>query len=131
MMERCDCFSHEVGRSWSAVNGGESYICFGISVTSARGAGAYLGKYMAKGMFAVKGRRFNKSRDWPSEKRRRLLPGPDGFVRAAWTPGGAPRDLELMWDEIPRSGTDAQRRSSVKAEAEALLRLGGQLVNVA
>jgi len=129
-MASCDCFSHEVGRSWSAVNGGESYICFGIAVTSARGAGAYLGKYMSKNMFVGHGRRFNKSRDWPSEKRRRLLAGPEGFVRALWTPGAAPGDLELKWDDIPRSGTDAQRRATHKQAAERLLRIGAKVVDI-
>jgi len=130
IFETCDCFSHEVGRSWSAVNGGESYICFGIAVTSATGAGAYLGKYMAKGMFDRVGRRFNKSRDWPSEKRRRLLPGPNGFRRAVWTAGRAPEDISLKWDAIPRSGTDAQRRNGKKAAAKRLLRVGESLVDI-
>jgi len=129
-MKTCECFSHEVGRSWSAVTSGESYICFGITVTSARGAGAYLGKYMAKGMFAGEGRRFNKSRDWPSEKRRRLLPGTEGFKRALWTPGGAPKDLEGQWDDIPRSGTERQIRESKRTAVERLLRIGEGSVNI-
>ncbi len=130
-METCECFSHEVGRSWSAVTHGESYICFGVTVTSARGAGAYLGKYMAKSMFAAQGRRFNKSRDWPSEKRRRLLPGKGGFRRAIWTPGGAPEDIRFDWDDIPRSGTEAQKREETKAGAKRLLRLGEASVDIA
>ncbi len=78
-METCECFSHQVGRSWLKVTGGDSYICFAIAVTSAKGAGAYLAKYMGKHMQERSvGRRFNKSRNWPCEKRRRLLPGPEG-----------------------------------------------------
>ncbi len=130
-MGTCECFSHEVGRSWSAVTAGESFICFAIAVTSAKGAGAYLGKYMAKNMFEGKGRRFNKSRSWPSEKRRRLLPGPGGFARALWTPGGPPGDLERLWDEIPRSGTERQREESRKDAIRRFIKLGERNVHVA
>lgn len=62
-MAMCGCLSHEVARSWRAVTRGESWIVFGIPVTSAKGAASYLGKYLAKGF--VGGRRYNKSSGWP------------------------------------------------------------------
>jgi len=126
----CECFSHQVARSWSAVTKGESYICFAVPVTSGKGAGAYLGKYMGKDMFENQGRRFNKSRGWPSEKRRRLKPGGDGWRRAIWTAGPAPRDIERKWDDIPRTGTEKQIVESNKAAAKRLLRVGETNANI-
>lgn len=123
-LETCACLSHEMGRAWSAVTKGESYIVFGITVTSAKGAGAYLGKYLSKDMFEKTERRFRKSNGWPGEKRRRLLPGPDGWKRAQWSFGGAPTDIEDKWDNIPRSGTDKQKVESRRAAAKRLIRRG-------
>jgi len=89
-----------------------------------------LGKYLGKGMFEADGRRFNTSRNWPSEKRRRLLSGEDKFKRAIWTPGGAPEDIALKWDEIPRSGTDRQKREGIKTAARRLMKIGEQIVDL-
>ena len=123
-MAVCNCFSHEMAREWSKVTKGESYICFGIAVTSARGAGAYLGKYMGKEMFETEGRRFQKSNGWPSEKRRRVKAGPGGFRRVIWTPGAGPRELQGKWDKIPRSGTERQIAAAKKDAAARLLKIG-------
>ncbi len=128
-MDDCSCFSHEVARAWSVVTGGESYICFAVAVTSAKGAGAYLGKYMGKDMFEKKGRRYSKSNGWPSEKRRRLKPGAGGFKRALWTPGRAPEDLRLKWDDIPRTGTELQVEEARKAAIKRFVKLGEDNVN--
>ncbi len=119
----CGCLSHEIARSWASVTGGESFIVFGVAVTSARGAGSYLGKYMAKVMPEGNGRRFSKSNGWPSEKRRRLIPG-KGWVRVQWSPGPSPEDLERSWDDIPRSGTKRQKEESRRNAVKRFIKLG-------
>ncbi len=126
----CPCFSHEVARAWSAVTRGESYICFGIAVTSASGAGAYLGKYMGKDMFTAKGRRFQKSRGWPSDQRARFKSGPGGFKRVEWTAGGAPDDIALKWDRLERTGGAKRVEERKTAALKRLLRLGEKVANV-
>lgn len=122
-MAVCGCLSHEMARSWSAVTNGESYIVFGIPVAGANGAGSYLAKYMGKVMPEANGRRFSKSNGWPSEKRRRFIPG-KGWVRVQWSPGASPEDLEKVWDEIPKSGTESQVVESRKAAIKRLLKVG-------
>lgn len=67
----------------------------------------------------------------PSEKRRRLLPGPDGFARLHWSPGPGPEDLKDLWDDIPRSGTDKQKVDSQREAAKRLLKIGGSSVDIA
>ncbi len=128
----CPCFSHAMARAWSAVTDGESYICFAVPVTGAAGAASYLAKYMAKTMFRdVQGRRYSKSLGWPSEKRRRLLPGPKGWRRHLWTAGGMPQDLDSKWDEIPKSGTERQKQESHRETLKRFIKLGEQHGNVA
>ncbi len=81
-------------------------------------------------MFDKVGRRFAKSNGWPSERRRRLLPGKDGWRRVQWSPGPAPIDLERQWDEIPRSGTPEQMVESTKQTLRRLLKVGEQFVYI-
>ncbi len=130
-MESCDCFAHEVARAWMAVTEGESYICFAIAVTTAIGAGAYLGKYMGKDMFAAHGRRFQKSRGWPSDQRARLKSGPGGFKRIQWTKGGAPDDIALKWDSLERTGGAKRVEERKTAALKRLLRLGEKVEHTA
>jgi len=67
-LDTCMCLSHVFAREWVSITG-DSFMCYATAVTSAVGAGGYLGKYMDKtfidGNRRWKGRRFTTSRDWP------------------------------------------------------------------
>jgi len=74
----CRCLSHRLSRVWESVTGG-SWVVFLVEVGSARGAGSYLAKYMAKGhnqrallWAAGFDRRWSTSRGWPGGGRIRL-----------------------------------------------------------
>lgn len=76
--DSCQCLSHRFSRHWFAVTG-DSYICHATPVTSSRGAGAYLAKYMRKDMVERPElerlgfiRRWSSSRGFPGAGRMRL-----------------------------------------------------------
>ncbi len=113
-MDDCMCLSHICGRLWLAITG-DSYIAYAIPVTSAKGAGSYLAKYMMKGgdvaereALGMK-RRWSTSRGWPSDKRMRLL-SEGGWSRLLWSEGSPPHDLEEKWDKVGTSGTAEQKK---------------------
>ncbi len=130
-MPTCSCLSHKMGRAWSGVTKGESWIVFGVPVYSGAGAASYLAKYISKDLGGTRygalgmGRRFSKSNGWPSEKRRRLKPGRDGWKRSLWTNGSPPSDLELKWDQLPKTGTQRQIVEESRQMAKRYLKIGG------
>jgi len=100
-----------------------------IAVSSAKGAGKYLAKYMGKAQGGVVNhntgmkRRWSTSRGWPAEKRVRLVGSidGDGWTRRSWAAGPV-RD----WDELqkavaknPANRNAGERRMSEKQVAEA------------
>ena len=82
--ESCECLAHEFSRAWYGVTG-DSYIVHTTPVLGARGAGAYMAKYLAK-TFGAEGRhkalgmarRWSSSRGWPGAGRQRLAPSESG-----------------------------------------------------
>ncbi len=76
-MEDCECLVHTIAREWYAVTG-DSLMVHGIPVTSSKGAGVYLAKYMQKEFDSERAevlgmaRRWSTSRGWPGSKRLRL-----------------------------------------------------------
>lgn len=128
-LESCECVAHTFARSWSRVQRGESYLVHAIAVSSAKGAGKYLAKYMGKAQGGVVNhntgmkRRWSTSRGWPAEKRVRLVGSidGDGWTRRSWAAGPV-RD----WDELqkavaknPANRNAGERRMSEKQVAEA------------
>lgn len=90
----CECFSHVLARVWYEVTG-DSYICFVVPVVNARGAGAYLGKYLAKSLPVRKKleglgfkRRWSSSRGWPGSGRLRLKES--NWIYHEFYPGWSP-----------------------------------------
>ncbi len=133
VFEECECWSHRLSRIWKQVQKGESFIVHTLPVSSAKGAGAYLGKYMMKaydpelarelGM----SRRFSANSRWPREKRRRLVPGgTDGWRRTTWDP----RQVDTsQWLGLTEFQCDASKEQIVRDEkraARALLKSFGR-----
>ncbi len=84
---------------------GESYIVHTIGVRSAGGAGAYMAKYMAKGMLEDRAaelgmaRRYSTSRNWKAAKRVRYRETEmKEWIRTWWKEGHVDLDL-LQLDE--------------------------------
>ena len=82
----CDCLSHVISREWFRVTG-DSWNTHVTPVLGARGAAAYLGKYLQKTFVERAGletvgvkRRWSSSRGWPGNGRMRLRlsAGPHG-----------------------------------------------------
>ncbi len=132
-MALCECLAHVFGRVWSEVQGDESYIVHATGVRSARGAGAYLAKYMRKdfdGDRAVElgmARRWSTNRAWPREARARLKP--TGGWKRSWFSSGHVEGLE-SWKsldpdlrELRRS--EGQAREVATGSAAALVRMLG------
>lgn len=70
---RCDidCLEHRITKLWYRITG-DSYVTDCREVTHAKGAGSYIGKYLAKGFDAAEflkregfARRWARSRNWP------------------------------------------------------------------
>lgn len=91
-IDSCSCLSHTWSRNWLAVTG-DSYICHVTPVLGPGGAGAYLGKYMAKNHTEREllghlgyARRWSSSRTWPGGGRLRLLQTVEGgWNNITWT----------------------------------------------
>ncbi len=132
-MAECDCLAHVFAREWSVVQGGESYIVHATGVRSARGAGAYLAKYMRKEFDSDRAeelgmvRRWSTSRAWPREPRVRLEPR-GGWKRSWFSPGHVER-LETFKDLDPglreRRMTENQALESERRAAGALMKMVG------
>lgn len=109
----CDCLSHRLAREWQEVTG-DSYIVHAMEVTGARGAAAYLGKYLlktfgAEGRLAALGmkRRWSSSRGWPGSGRLRMKVTDEKLWRrklSYWTPGFLADDQ--IEDGLERSGNE-------------------------
>ena len=76
----CDCLAHEFSRAWFSITG-DSFIIHATPVLGARGAGAYMAKYMVKTFGAETrlkalgmARRWSSSRGWPGSGQLRLAP---------------------------------------------------------
>ncbi len=119
----CECLAHVFGRAWSRVNAGESYIVHGVEVGSARGAGAYLAKYMMKEMEGERlqelgmSRRWSRTRSWPSEPRIRFEQSlrSEGWHRRIFSPG------HTNLEEIKHGfGEEADRRRMTPVQEENL-----------
>ncbi len=98
----CLCVSHRLGRVWKDVQDGESWIVHVVPVSSARGAGKYLGKYLDKEFdgdrmkYLGMARRWSVTRNWPKEKRPRLVQTEGlGWARHIWTAGQIAEMSEL------------------------------------
>ncbi len=128
-MADCDCLAHQFSRVWYGVTG-DSWIAHGIPVIGGAGAGAYMGKYLAKNMFAegrkdILGmeRRWSSSRGWPGSGRLRLAQTDlGGWIAREWRHGfvsevetGGPDDL------LERSGDNLTLEVSEKAKMSAVV----------
>jgi len=137
-MGTCDCLAHIFAREWSHVQKGEAYIVHATGVTSARGAGGYLAKYMKKEFDKERGeelgmaRRWSTSHSWPRESRPRLkttLKG--GWRRSYWAPGqlsGIEEWPGLDVELLERLETEAQAKERRRRSAGALLKIIGGIV---
>lgn len=129
--EECECWSHRLSRVWRRVQAGESYIVHTIPVASARGAGAYLGKYLGKELDADRGaslgmvRRYSANSLWPREKRSRLMTGDHNPWRRAVWKGGKVYTEDMEMCDFERRRTDRQVRKARKDAAARFLRLAG------
>jgi len=136
LLQDCECWSHRMGRVWERVQKGESYIVHTVPVTGGSGAGGYMAKYMRKEFDQERGnelgmvRRFSANRRWPREKRRRIIsPGTDGWRRTAWRAGVVDLDGFQGLTEFGKSGSEKQRKASVKDAARRLLKQGRKVVH--
>ncbi len=89
-----------------------------MTVTSEKGAGKYLAKYMQKSLDEpVATRRWSTSRDWPCEKRVRLAGSVDGdgWKRRQWAEGPVKDYNELQKHLSANAG---ERRMSAKQVRE-------------
>lgn len=93
-MASCTCLSHEMARAWYKVTG-DSFIVFVVPVVNARGAGAYLAKYLGKSLPVRKKleslgfkRRWSTSLGWPGNGRLRLKEG--NWIYHQYWPGWWP-----------------------------------------
>ncbi len=98
--ESCECLAHNFARAWYAVTG-DSYIVHTTPVLGARGAGAYMAKYLSK-TFGTEGRhkalgmsrRWSSSRGWPGSGRQRLAPSEgEGWKQRIFEYGHLTADL--------------------------------------
>lgn len=81
-----DCIEHEWAKAWFDITG-DSYIVNSKPILGAYGAGAYLSKYLVKGMAHRRvlqelgfARRWSKSRNWPAKDVLQL----EGTLAQAW-----------------------------------------------
>lgn len=128
----CACVAHVIARAWKRVQAGESWIVHATPVGSARGAAAYLCKYLQKefdGERAVRlgmKCRWSASRNWPSEPRSRLKISTSlkGWRRSSWSPHGVDLSgMEFTPEVKERRETEEQRVRRVKGKQAALMRL--------
>ena len=131
----CECVAHTFARSWSRVQRGESYLVHALEVNSAKGAGKYLGKYMAKTLVDEAesrgmGRRWSTSRGWPAEPRVRLAGSVDGdgWTRRQWEAGYV-KDFTELRKSLSESASERrmsnkQARDAEKRALKAFIRLG-------
>ena len=120
----CACVSHEIARAWRRVQDGESWIVHAIPVGGAKGAAAYLAKYMQKTLDAPRmaelgmKRRFSISRNWPSDRRVRLAVSVSakGWHRTQW------EGREVVLDEPMRAALseEAQERRGTSQQMKEL-----------
>ncbi len=112
------------------MQGGESWLVHAIPVTSARGAGGYMGKYMAKEFDVQRSsllgmqRRWSANAKWPRERRRRLVSGSsDGWRRTNWAAGVTDTAGWPGLTEFPKTGTEEQAKRDNNREAAKLLKM--------
>ncbi len=125
--ETCGCLSHVLGRVWSRVQGGESYIVHVVPVSGAKAAGSYMAKYMMKDFDGERmkrlgmTRRFSRSRNWPSEPRARFeVTLGKGWHRTWFAPGEV--DIDAMSHSFSESASEVHRTAAQAHEYEKSLK---------
>ncbi len=124
-MAHCTCLSHALSRLWWDITG-ESFIVHATPVISARGAAAYVSKYIAKTMYNRQAfldlgisRRWSSSRGYPGAGRLRLAQTDrGGWVSHEYQHG----PLILAWTDpewldtplLERNGNDLRLRLTAK-----------------
>lgn len=117
----CGCLSHVASRVWKEVTG-DSYIVHVQAVTSPKGMGNYLAKYMMKEFGVARAapmesRRWSSSRGWPGRGRLRLR----NTVRKLWAvtnfQGGRAEEWELGGPEELRVRSGPQWAIDFMAKA--------------
>ncbi len=96
----CECLAHEMSRAWFAVTH-DSWMVHAIPVTSGKGAGGYMAKYMGKEFDGERAqalgmqRRWSTSRGWPGSGRLRLRATlRQDWVRTTFRYGHVESDIE-------------------------------------
>lgn len=112
--ETCLCISHRMSRVWKEITG-DSFIIHTTPVLGAKGAAAYLSKYMAKGLddrskLESLGflRRWSRSRNWPTgDPPHFALTDSGGWLRVAWhLPTDSLRARAALPNNLRRVGDD-------------------------
>lgn len=131
--DSCECAAHCLAREWKAVTG-DSWIVHTIAVTSAKGAGGYMAKYMGKEFNEERAaalgmvRRWSTSRSWPGSGRLRLLRTlGEGWRRAVYAPWSVESDIEGGDSDLrDREGDSLDQRLAEKSAAgRVLAKFGG------
>jgi len=136
--ERCQCLSHRISREWLKVTE-DSWMVHTVPVTSGKGAGGYLAKYMRKefnveraGLLGM-ARRWSTSRGWPGPKRVRLVQSarPEGWRRRTFAYGHVQMDIEGgPADLAARTGDEADRKMDSQRGGRRLAKkIEGAIVN--
>lgn len=133
-MDSCECLAHCIAREWYAVTG-DSWMVHAIPVTSSKGAGAYLAKYMRKEFDGERAetlgmsRRWSTSRSWPGSKRLRLVQSgkANGWRRNLFRYGHVESDIEGGPADLLRREGDAldKRLADQRAAARIVTMIGG------
>ncbi len=130
-LDTCPCLSHTMSREWYAVTK-DSWMVHTVPVTSSKGAGGYLAKYMRKEFDGERAellgmsRRWSTSKGWPSERRQRLQTSVslEGWRRRDWKSyhvdallvESGPADLHN------RTGTAAVKAAAGKRQSKRLIK---------
>lgn len=119
-MEECECLAHMVARTWWSVTG-DSYIVHTVGVTGAKGAGAYMAKYMTKAFSLERSmalgmkRRWSTSQGWPGSGKLQLVQ----TVERGWG------SVEYLAMTVDKSLLGQYKRDGTRASQDDLLERTG------
>lgn len=127
--ETCGCLSHRISKEWYTTTG-DSWMVHTTPVTSGKGAGGYLAKYMRKEFDGERGeelgmsRRWSTSQGWPGAGRLRLRQTlKEGWRRHSFKYGHVESDIEGGPADLAElSGSPQALERSKRGSAQRLIR---------